>query len=135
MPWTVRRLAGPGGHQMVTRTRRMPRQITFRCGRVRSYQPVPVVHDTQRPLHTSRRNRPLESDHSPYWVEFDGLDRVVVLDHAGSGLVPGRFNMSFAPWNVLAPVIALSSLIIGVNLSADAFAKALGIDRAQKAPV
>ena len=47
----------------------------------------------------------------------------------------GRGFMSFAPWNVLAPVIALSSLIIGVNLSADAFAKALGIDRAQKAPV
>ena len=43
--------------------------------------------------------------------------------------------MSFAPWNVLAPGIALISLIIGVNLSADAFAKALGIDRAQKAPV
>lgn len=47
----------------------------------------------------------------------------------------GRGFMSFAPWNVLAPVIALSSLIIGVNLSADAFAKALGIDRVQKAPV
>ena len=46
-----------------------------------------------------------------------------------------RGFMSFAPWNVLAPVIALSSLIIGVNLSADAFAKALGIDRVQKAPV
>jgi peptide/nickel transport system permease protein len=43
--------------------------------------------------------------------------------------------MSFAPWAVLAPVIALSSLIIGINLTADALAKALGIDRAQKAPV
>ena len=29
----------------------------------------------------------------------------------------------------------LSSLIIGINLTADALAKALGIDRAQKAPV
>ncbi len=46
-----------------------------------------------------------------------------------------RSFMSFAPWAVLAPVIALSSLIIGINLSADALAKALGIDRAQKAPV
>ena len=43
--------------------------------------------------------------------------------------------MSFAPWGVLGPVIALSSLIIGINLTADALAKALGIDRAQKAPV
>jgi len=46
-----------------------------------------------------------------------------------------RSFMSFAPWAVLAPVVALSSLIIGINLSADALAKALGIDRAQKAPV
>jgi len=47
----------------------------------------------------------------------------------------GRSFMSLAPWAVLAPVVALSSLIIGINLSADALAKALGIDRAQKAPV
>jgi peptide/nickel transport system permease protein len=46
-----------------------------------------------------------------------------------------RSFMSFAPWAVLAPVVALSSLIIGINLSADALAKALGIDRAQKAPL
>lgn len=47
----------------------------------------------------------------------------------------GRGYMSFAPWTVLGPVLALSSLIIGINLTADALAKALGIDRAQKAPV
>ncbi len=46
-----------------------------------------------------------------------------------------RGFMSFAPWAALAPVVALSTLIIGINLSADALAKALGIDRAQKAPV
>ena len=46
-----------------------------------------------------------------------------------------RSFMSFAPWAALAPVVALSSLIIGINLSADALAKVLGIDRAQKAPV
>jgi peptide/nickel transport system permease protein len=43
--------------------------------------------------------------------------------------------MSIAPWTALAPVMALSSLIIGLNLSADALAKTLGVDRAQKAPV
>ena len=47
----------------------------------------------------------------------------------------GRGLMSFAYWSVIAPIIALSSLIIGINLSADALAKALGIDRTQKAPV
>ena len=46
-----------------------------------------------------------------------------------------RSFMSIAPWVALPPVVALSSLIIGINLSADALAKALGIDRAQKAPV
>ena len=47
----------------------------------------------------------------------------------------GRGLMSFAYWSVIAPIVALSSLIIGINLSADALAKALGIDRTQKAPV
>ena len=46
-----------------------------------------------------------------------------------------RSFMSLAPWAALAPVVALSSLIVGINLSADALAKALGIDRAQKAPL
>jgi peptide/nickel transport system permease protein len=46
-----------------------------------------------------------------------------------------RGLMSFAWWAVLAPIVGLSSLIIGINLTADAFAKALGIDRSTKAPV
>ena len=46
-----------------------------------------------------------------------------------------RGLMSFADWAVLAPIFGLSSLIIGINLTADAFAKALGIDRSTKAPV
>ena len=46
-----------------------------------------------------------------------------------------RGLMSFAYWAVIAPVVGLSSLIIGINLTADAFAKALGIDRSTKAPV
>ena len=37
-----------------------------------------------------------------------------------------RGLMSFAWWAVIAPVVGLSSLIIGINLTADAFAKALG---------
>ena len=53
----------------------------------------------------------------------------------GLMIANGRSYMAVAPWAVLAPIIALSSMIIGVNLSADALAKTLGIDRAQKAPV
>jgi peptide/nickel transport system permease protein len=46
-----------------------------------------------------------------------------------------RSTLQVAPWTALAPVIALSTLIIGLNLSADALAKALGIDRTNKTPV
>ena len=46
-----------------------------------------------------------------------------------------RGLMSFAYWSVIAPIVGLSTLIIGINLTADAFAKALGIDRSTKAPV
>ena len=53
----------------------------------------------------------------------------------GLMIANARGGMSIAPWAVLGPVIALSSMIIGVNLAADALAKTLGIDRAQKAPV
>jgi peptide/nickel transport system permease protein len=53
----------------------------------------------------------------------------------GLMIADARGFMSFAPVGVIAPVVALSSLIIGINLTSDSLAKALGIDRAQKAPV
>ncbi len=46
-----------------------------------------------------------------------------------------RTFLPIAPWTGLIPIVALSSLIIGINLTADALAKALGVDRAQKAPI
>ncbi|MBC7706623.1 MAG: ABC transporter permease [Rhodoferax sp.] len=46
-----------------------------------------------------------------------------------------RSFLPIAPWTGLIPIVALSSLIIGINLTADALAKALGVDRAQKAPI
>ena len=46
-----------------------------------------------------------------------------------------RIFMSLAPWGVLAPVIALSTLIIGINLTADALAKTLGLDHSRKAVI
>lgn len=44
-----------------------------------------------------------------------------------------RSFMAIAPWAAMAPVLALSSLIIGINLTADALAKAAGLDRAHYA--
>jgi len=52
----------------------------------------------------------------------------------GLMIADARSFMAIAPWAGLAPVIALSSLIVGINLAADALAKALGVDRAA-APV
>jgi peptide/nickel transport system permease protein len=51
----------------------------------------------------------------------------------GLMIADSRNFMAIAPWPAFAPVIALSSLIVGINLTADALAKALGIDRAQAA--
>lgn len=53
----------------------------------------------------------------------------------GLMIADSRNYMAVAPWAGMAPVLALSSLIIGINLLADALAKALGVDRQQKAPV
>lgn len=53
----------------------------------------------------------------------------------GQSVSQARIYMSLAPWGVLGPMIALSTLIIGVNLTADGLAKALGIDRSRKAVV
>lgn len=44
-----------------------------------------------------------------------------------------RGLMAVAPWAVLWPMLALSSLVIGTNLAADAGAKVLGVDRARRA--
>ena len=46
-----------------------------------------------------------------------------------------RVYMSLSPWGVIAPVVALSSLIVGINLAADALAKTLGLDRSRKAVI
>ena len=53
----------------------------------------------------------------------------------GLMIADSRSFLPIAPWAGLYPMVFLSSLIIGINLTADALAKALGVDRAQKAPI
>lgn len=48
----------------------------------------------------------------------------------GLMIADARSFMAIAPWAGFAPVVALSSLIVGINLAADALAKTLGVDRA-----
>ncbi|RPE78365.1 MULTISPECIES: ABC transporter permease [unclassified Frondihabitans] len=43
-----------------------------------------------------------------------------------------RTALTVVPMGTLAPIVALATLVIGLNLSADGLSKALGIDRAQQ---
>ena len=53
----------------------------------------------------------------------------------GFMIAKNREILAVQPWAVFGPVLMLSTLIIGINLFSDAFAKALGLDRSQGAPV
>lgn len=63
-------------------------------------------------------------------LSFLGLGVAPPAPDWGLMIADGRGVMQVAPWTVLWPMAMLSSLIVGVNLAADAFAKALGVDRA-----
>jgi peptide/nickel transport system permease protein len=53
----------------------------------------------------------------------------------GFMIAKNREILAIQPWAVFGPALMLSTLIIGINLFADALAKALGLDRSQGAPV
>lgn len=44
----------------------------------------------------------------------------------------GRMAMTVVPWAVLAPIIALSTLVIGLSSAADGLSSRLGVDRLSK---
>lgn len=46
----------------------------------------------------------------------------------GLMIADGKSTLSIAAWIALFPILALSSLVIGLNLAADGLAKALGVD-------
>lgn len=66
-------------------------------------------------------------------LSFLGFGVVPPTPDWGLMIADTRGMISIAPWAVLFPAFALSTLIISINLTADAFAKAIGLDRA-KAP-
>ncbi|WP_017571092.1 ABC transporter permease [Nocardiopsis halotolerans] len=43
-----------------------------------------------------------------------------------------RTTMVVVPWATLAPIVALATLVVGLNLSADGLAKAWGVDRVRE---
>ena len=63
-------------------------------------------------------------------LSFLGLGVAPPASDWGLMIADGRGVMQLAPWTVLWPMTMLSSLIVGVNLAADAFARALGVDGA-----
>lgn len=62
-------------------------------------------------------------------LSFLGLGVAPPTPDWGLMIADARGVMQTTPWAVLWPMAMLSSLIVGVNLAADAFAKALGVDR------
>jgi peptide/nickel transport system permease protein len=66
-------------------------------------------------------------------LSFLGLGVAPPTPDWGLMIADARGVMQTAPWAVLWPMAMLSSLIVGVNLAADAFAKALGVDRQLRA--
>ena len=62
-------------------------------------------------------------------LSFLGLGVAPPTPDWGLMIAGARGVMPTAPWAVLWPMAMLSTLIVGVNLAADAFAKALGVDR------
>lgn len=53
----------------------------------------------------------------------------------GLMVAENRQTLAIAPWATFFPMLAISTLVIGLNLAADGIAKTLGIDRTRGAPV
>ena len=62
-------------------------------------------------------------------LSFLGLGVAPPTPDWGLMIADARGVMPTAPWVVLWPMAMLSTLIVGVNLATDSFAKALGVDR------
>ncbi len=67
-------------------------------------------------------------------LSFLGMGVAPPTPDWGQMISDARGIMRSAPWTVIWPMIFLSSLIIGVNLAVDAWAKALGGGRSGRVP-
>jgi len=66
-------------------------------------------------------------------LSFLGLGISPPTPDWGLMITENRGLITVVPWATLSPMIALSSLTIGINLFGDALAKALGLERTQEA--
>jgi peptide/nickel transport system permease protein len=68
-------------------------------------------------------------------LSFLGMGVAPPAPDWGLMISDARGVMAAAPWTAIWPMLALSSLIIGINLAVDSLAKVLGVDRVQRSPV
>jgi peptide/nickel transport system permease protein len=67
-------------------------------------------------------------------LSFLGMGVAPPTPDWGQMISDARGIMQLAPWALIWPMIALSSLVIGMNLLVDAWARTLGVDRMKRAP-
>ncbi|MCB2135695.1 MAG: ABC transporter permease [Rhodobacteraceae bacterium] len=65
-------------------------------------------------------------------LSFLGMGVAPPTPDWGQMISDARGVMQLAPWALIWPMIALSSLVIGMNLLVDAWAQAIGVDRTRR---
>lgn len=129
----VLRVARAAAHEVVARD-------FISAARARGHRPLEIVRRELLPNVTD----PLLVEGAMRWSWM--LLGFSALSFLGFGVSPprpdwglmvsdARIYMSLAPWGVIAPVVALSTLIVGINLTADALAKTLGLDHSRQAVI
>jgi peptide/nickel transport system permease protein len=67
-------------------------------------------------------------------LSFLGMGVAPPTPDWGQMIADARGIMQRAPWALIWPMVALSSLVIGTNLTVDAWARATGVDRNRRVP-
>jgi peptide/nickel transport system permease protein len=67
-------------------------------------------------------------------LSFLGMGVAPPTPDWGQMIADARGIIQRAPWAVICPMLALSSLVIGMNLAVDAWARATGVERTRRVP-
>ena len=67
-------------------------------------------------------------------LSFLGMGVAPPTPDWGQMIADARGIMQRAPWALIWPMLALSSLVIGMNLAIDAWAQAIGVERNRRVP-
>ena len=67
-------------------------------------------------------------------LSFLGMGVAPPTPDWGQMIADARGIMQRAPWALISPMLALSSLVIGMNLAVDAWARVTGVERTRRVP-